>query len=332
MSKLLKKIGLNSRKALNSSISPKKKNKVLKDFVKLIEINKNKIISENKKDIFYARGKKLKENLIQRLTLSNNKLKSIIDSVKTITSFKDPIDQVTSKWKRSNGLEIRRVTIPIGVIGVIFESRPNVTSDVSALCFKSGNAVILRGGSEAYNSNKILVNLFRKALKKNKVNENYVQFINNKSRKLVDYLLSKMENSIDVVIPRGGKNLVKKVKQLSKVPVIGHLEGICHTYIDKEAEDNMANKIVLNAKLRNTSICGATETLLIHKSKSKSVNLILNSLAKSGCKILADKKISKLFKGKTYPANNNTWSKEHLSPIISVILVNDVEEAVAHIN
>ena len=332
MSKLLKKIGLNSRKALNSSISPKKKNKVLKDFVKLIEINKNKIISENKKDIFYARGKKLKENLIQRLTLSNNKLKSIIDSVKTITSFKDPIDQVTSKWKRPNGLQIRRVTIPIGVIGVIFESRPNVTSDVSALCFKSGNAVILRGGSEAYNSNKILVNLFRKALKKNKVNENYVQFINNKSRKLVDYLLAKMENSIDVVIPRGGKNLVKKVKQLSKVPVIGHLEGICHTYIDKEAEDNMANKIVLNAKLRNTSICGATETLLIHKSKSKSVNLILNSLAKSGCKILADKKISKLFKGKTYPANNNTWSKEHLSPIISVKLVNNVKEAVAHIN
>ena len=166
MSKLLKKIGLNSRKALNSSISPKKKNKVLKDFVKLIEINKNKIISENKKDIFYARGKKLKENLIQRLALNNNKLKSIIDSIKTITSFKDPIDQVSYKWKRPNGLEIRRVTIPIGVIGVIFESRPNVTSDVSALCFKSGNAVILRGGSEAYNSNKILVNLFRKALKK----------------------------------------------------------------------------------------------------------------------------------------------------------------------
>ena len=147
MSKILKKIGLNSRKALNSSISPKKKNKVLKDFVKLIEINKNKIISENKKDIFYARRKKLKENLIQRLTLSNNKLKSIIDSVKTITSLKDPVNQVTSKWKRPNGLEIRRVTIPIGVIGVIFESRPNVTSDVSALCFKSGNAVILRGGS-----------------------------------------------------------------------------------------------------------------------------------------------------------------------------------------
>tara|TARA_B100001778_G_scaffold330985_1_gene334473 strand:+ start:590 stop:1837 length:1248 start_codon:yes stop_codon:yes gene_type:complete len=332
MSKLVKIIGFNSRKALNSRINSKKKNKVLKDFAKLIQINKDKILSENKKDVFYAKRKNVKENLIKRLALNSNKLKSIINSVKTITSFKDPVNQVTSKWKRPNGLEIKRVTIPIGVIGVIFESRPNVTSDVSALCFKSGNAVILRGGSEAYNSNKILVNLFRKALKKNKVNENYVQFISDKSRKIVDYLLSKMEGSIDVIIPRGGKNLVKKVKQLSKVPVIGHLEGICHTYIDKEAEDNMANKIVLNAKLRNTSICGATETLLIHKNKSKSVNLILNSLVENGCKILADRKIKKLFKGKSYPTNNNTWSKEHLSSIISVKLVNDVKDAVAHIN
>ena len=332
MSKLVKIIGFNSRKALNSRINSKKKNKVLKDFAKLIQINKDKILSENKKDVFYAKRKNVKENLIKRLALNSNKLKSIISSVKTITSFKDPVNQVTSKWKRPNGLEIKRVTIPIGVIGVIFESRPNVTSDVSALCFKSGNAVILRGGSEAYNSNKILVNLFRKALKKNKVNENYVQFISDKSRKIVDYLLSKMEGSIDVIIPRGGKNLVKKVKQLSKVPVIGHLEGICHTYIDKEAEDNMANKIVLNAKLRNTSICGATETLLIHKNKSKSVNLILNSLVENGCKILADRKIKKLFKGKSYPTNNNTWSKEHLSSIISVKLVNDVKDAVAHIN
>ena len=332
MSKLVKIIGFNSRKALNSRINSKKKNKVLKDFAKLIQINKDKILSENKKDVFYAKRKNVKENLIKRLALNSNKLKSIINSVKTITSFKDPVNQVTSKWKRPNGLEIKRVTIPIGVIGVIFESRPNVTSDVSALCFKSGNAVILRGGSEAYNSNKILVNLFRKALKKNKVNENYVQFISDKSRKIVDYLLSKMEGSIDVIIPRGGKNLVKKVKQLSKVPVIGHLEGICHTYIDKEAEDNMANKIVLNAKLRNTSICGATETLLIHKNKSKSVHLILNSLVENGCKILADRKIKKLFKGKSYPTNSNTWSKEHLSSIISVKLVNDVKDAVAHIN
>ena len=220
----------------------------------------------------------------------------------------------------------------MGVIGVIFESRPNVTSDVSGLCFKSGNAVILRGGSEAYNSNKILVNLFRQALKKNKVNQDYVQFINDKNRKLVDYLLSKMEDTIDVIIPRGGKNLVKKVKELSNVPIIGHLEGICHTYVDKEAENKMAAKIVLNAKLRNTSICGATETLLIHKNKLKSVNSILNPLVKNGCKIFADKKIKKIFKGKSFLANNNTWSKEHLSSKISVKLVDNVKKAVEHVN
>ena len=166
MSKLLKKIGLNSRKALNIKINSKKKNKVLKDFVKLIENNKKKILNENKKDIKFAKQKNLKENLIKRLSLNNEKIRSIINSVKTIILLNDPVNKVTSKWKRPNGLEIRRVTIPLGVIGVIFESRPNVASDVSGLCFKSGNAVILRGGSEAYNSNKILVNLFRQALKK----------------------------------------------------------------------------------------------------------------------------------------------------------------------
>ena len=166
------------------------------------------------------------------------------------------------KWKRPNGLNVKKVTIPIGVIGVIYESRPNVTSDVSALCFKSGNSVILRGGSEAINSNKILTNLFRLALAKNNVNKDYVQFIDSKDREVVDYMLSKMSRFIDIIIPRGGKNLVRKVQKISKIPVIGHLEGICHTYVDKDANIDMAIKISLNAKLRNTSICGALS--LIH--------------------------------------------------------------------
>jgi len=295
-------------------------------------LEKKLILKQNLKDANYARRIGIKNNLISRLLINETKLKDIQNSIIKIAKLKDPVGNTLEKWKRPNGLNISKISIPIGVIGVIYESRPNVTSDVASLCFKSGNPVILKGGSEAINTNRILAKIFRKALKVNKVDENFIQFIDTKQRRVVDIMLSGMKKYIDVIIPRGGKNLVKRVKQLSKVPVIGHLEGICHTYIDKEAEDNMANKIVLNAKLRNTSICGATETLLIHKSKSKSVNLILNSLANSGCKILADKKISKLFKGKTYPANNNTWSKEHLSPIISVKLVNDVKEAVAHIN
>ena len=332
MSKNLEKIGINAKIAFQNKISNKKKNKVLNYYIQLIKKNQNKILVENTKDIKIAKSKKLKENLIKRLALNNDKISSIIKSIETIAKFKDPVDVDIETWKRPNGLKIKKVSIPIGIIGVIYESRPNVTSDVSTLCFKSGNCVILRGGSEAYFSNKILANLFRKSLEKYKINKNFVQFIENKNRKLVDYMLSKMSKYIDVIIPRGGKSLVKKVQDLSSVPVIGHLEGMCHTYIDKDANLSMAKKILINAKLRNTSICGATETLLIHKNKSKNVNEILNELTERGCSIYADRKISKLFNGNSKLANNKTWSKEHLSAKISVKLVNNINDAVNHIN
>ena len=332
MSKNLEKIGTNAKIAFQNKISNKKKNKVLNYYIQLIKKNQNKILVENTKDIKIAKSKKLKENLIKRLALNNDKISSIIKSIETIAKFKDPVDVDIETWKRPNGLKIKKVSIPIGIIGVIYESRPNVTSDVSTLCFKSGNCVILRGGSEAYFSNKILANLFRKSLEKYKINKNFVQFIENKNRKLVDYMLSKMSKYIDVIIPRGGKSLVKKVQDLSSVPVIGHLEGMCHTYIDKDANLKMAKKILINAKLRNTSICGATETLLIHKNKSKNVNEILYELTERGCYIYADRKISKLFNGNSPLANNKTWSKEHLSAKISVKLVNNINDAVNHIN
>ena len=332
MSKNLEKIGTNAKIAFQNKISNKKKNKVLNYYIQLIKKNQNKILVENTKDIKIAKSKKLKENLIKRLALNNDKISSIIKSIETIAKFKDPVDVDIETWKRPNGLKLKKVSIPIGIIGVIYESRPNVTSDVSTLCFKSGNCVILRGGSEAYFSNKILANLFRKSLEKNKINKNLVQFIENNNRKLVDYMLSKMSEYIDVIIPRGGKSLVKKVQDLSSVPVIGHLEGMCHTYIDKDANLKMAKKILINAKLRNTSICGATETLLIHKNKSKNVNEILNELTERGCYIYADRKISKLFNGNSKLANNKTWSKEHLSAKISVKLVNNINDAVNHIN
>ena len=332
MSKLLIKIGKNSKLAFRNKVNSKTKNKVLEDFCKLIIKNKNRIILENKKDINSAKLKKLKENFIKRLSLNSEKINSIIKSIKTVIKFKDPVDLELKKWRRPNGLKIKRVTIPIGIIGIIYESRPNVTADVSTLCFKSGNCVILRGGSEAYFSNKILANLFRQSLKQNKVDKNFVQFVDQKNRKLVDFMLSKMNKFIDVVIPRGGKSLVKKVQDLSSVPVIGHLEGICHTYIDKEANLKMAKKVLINAKLRNTSICGATETLLIHKKISKFVNSILEELTKNGCSIYADSKIKKLYKGKAKLANEKIWSKEFLSSKISVKLVDDIHEAIYHIN
>tara|TARA_A100001234_G_scaffold219895_1_gene231696 strand:- start:837 stop:1838 length:1002 start_codon:yes stop_codon:yes gene_type:complete len=250
-----------------------------------------------------------------------------------VAKLKDPENVILEKWRRPNGLKISKVTVPIGVIGIIYESRPNVTSDVSSLCFKSGNCVILKGGSEAYNTNKILVDLFRKSLKKNKLDQNYVQFIGNMNRKVVDYMLSDMEKYIDVIIPRGGKSLVKKVKQKSKIPIIGHLEGICHTYVDKNANLAMAKKIILNAKLRNTAICGATETILFHqKIIRKFVKPILDGLAENGCEIFADKKIRSVFKGKSKLATEKNWSTEYLSSKISVKSVNSLNEAILHIN
>ncbi len=261
MNNYMNLIGKRARKASQYKIDTKVKNSVLASYAKMLDENKGLIIKENTKDINYAKKIGLKENLINRLHLNEKKINDIKSSIISIIRFKDPIDHVLEKWKRPNGLNISRVSIPIGVIGVIYESRPNVTSDVAGLCFKSGNAVILRGGSEAINSNRILSKLFRKALKKNKVDENFIQFIDSKNRKMVDVMLSKMKEYIDVIIPRGGKNLVRKVQELSKVPIIGHLEGICHTYVDKDAELKMANRVVTNAKLRNTSICGATETI-----------------------------------------------------------------------
>ena len=329
----LNSLGKKSQAAFKNMIDNKTKNKVLDKFVFLIEKEKKLITKENNKDINLAIKRKLKENLIDRLLLNSVKLKGIQSAIRNISKLKDPIDVTLHKWRRPNGLIIKKISIPIGVIGMIYESRPNVTSDVSSLCFKSGNAVILRGGSEAFNTNKILANLFRTALKENKVDPNYVQFINKRDRKIVDFMLSKMGKYIDVIIPRGGKTLVKKVLEFSSVPIIGHLEGICHTYIDKDADLNMATKVVHNAKLRNTSICGATETVLMHKKiVKKFCNPILNNLEKNNCKIYADKTIRRHYKGKSNLAKEKDWSTEYLSAKISVKSVSNLDQAISHVN
>jgi len=222
--------------------------------------------------------------------------------------------------------------VPIGVIGVIYESRPDVTADVAALCLKSSNCVILRGGSEAWHTNKILSNLFREALRKNKIDENCVQFIEDQDRNIVDYMLSEMESYVDVIVPRGGKGLVEKVKKLSKVNVIGHLEGLCHIYVDKDANVEMAKKVVLNAKMRRTSICGALETLLINERIISSHGAkIINALIDEGCEIRVDNKINKYFDYKLKKATEQDWKTEYLDKIISIKTVKNVEEAVDHI-
>ena len=326
-------IGQKARKASLERINTKIKNKVLKRYALLLDREKKFILNANKKDVKLALEKGLKDNLIDRLSINLKKLNDIKNSVNKIAKLKDPVDNILEKWSRPNGLKINKVSIPIGVIGVIFESRPNVTSDVASLCFKSGNAVILKGGSEAMNTNKILAKLFRKSLKENKINEDFVQFIDSRDRKMVDFMLSKMKDYIDVIIPRGGKTLVKRIQEFSNVPIIGHLEGICHTFIDKDAELKMAINIIYNAKLRNTSICGATETVLLHeKIVKKFCNPILKKLEENNCKIYGDHFLNKYYKGKISIAKEVDWSTEYLTATISVKTVKNCEEAINHIN
>ena len=328
--KKLNQIGINARKALTvlGNLDSKDINKVLLNYSRLLLENKKQILQENIKDVKNVKRK----YLVDRLILDSRRLEAIRNSINEIYKFKSPLNKILEKWKRPSGLKIKKVTTPMGVIGIIYESRPNVTADVSALCLKSGNCGILRGGSEAYNSNKILANLFRESLQKNNINQNCVQFIEDKNRNIVNYLLSNMVKYIDVIIPRGGKELVKKVQQLSKVPVIGHLEGLCHIYVDNDANTAMAIKLVANSKMRRTSICGAVETLLIDSKSIKKHGIpIINKLTSLGCEVVVDKKINQVFKNRYKLAKEIDWKTEYLDAKISVKSVNGVNEAKNHI-
>jgi glutamate-5-semialdehyde dehydrogenase len=323
-------IGVNAKKALLvfNKISSAQINKVLSNYSQLILKNKKQIIQKNSIDVKNMHRK----HLVDRLVLNEKRIDALRYSINEIIKFPNPINKTLEKWKRPNGLEIKKVSTSIGVIGVIYESRPNVTSDVSALCFKSGNCAILRGGSEAFNSNKILTDLFRASLNNNRIDKNCVQYIEDKNRNIVNYLLSNMTKYIDVIVPRGGKELVKKVQRLSRIHVIGHLEGLCHIYVDKDADVNMATKIVANAKMRRTSICGAVETLLIDKRKLTKFSIpIINKLLSLGCEIIVDKEINKIFNNKFKLATDLDWRTEYLDAKISIKSVNGVDEAKNHI-
>ena len=323
-------IGKKSKKALENlkRVKHKKINKALNDFINLILKNKKKIISENAKDVRNLKRKKV----LDRLVLDEKRINDIIKSIKEIKKFPNPVGRTLESWKGKNKLNIKKVTTSIGVIGIIYESRPNVTADVAALCIKSGNCAILKGGSEAMRSNKILASLFRKSLKKNNIDQNALQLIESKNRKVVDFLLSKMSNYIDVIVPRDGKGLVEKVQKSSNVHVIGHLEGLCHIYLDKDNNLSQAKKIILNAKMRRTSICGALETLLINENIIKSkIEKIIESLIDKKCEVIVDRKINKLFKNKFKLAKEKDWKTEYLDAKLSIRSVKNVNEAVSHI-
>ena len=330
--KYLNQLGANSVTASNKikSLTLDEKNSLLKSISKAIIEDKSDIIKANNKDVEEAQ-EKLSKSMIDRLQLNEERIEGIIQSIETVISLPDPIGNILFTNKRPNGMKVERVSVPLGVVGIIYESRPNVTVDASILCLKSGNSVILRGGSESFNSNLQFVKSMQKACCNIGLDKNIIQFIETTDRSAVDYMLSKMSDYIDVVVPRGGKGLVKKVQESAKIPVIGHLDGICHIYVDESSDPETASKIVTNAKLRRTSICGAAETVLIdEKCIDSHLPTIVNDLKSGGCEIRGDKKCKEKF-NEVILASDDDWRTEYLDAIISIRIVNGVEEAIDHI-
>ena len=327
-------MGKNARKAsqILTLATSEVKNNALEAMADDIEKNKENIIAANIKDIEKAKANNISKSFLDRLILNDERIKSISDGLREIIKIEDPIGQIMSTWNRPNGLNIERVRTPLGVIGVIYESRPNVTADAGALCLKAGNAVILRGGSESYYSSSAIYNSLNNGLIKAGLPEHSIQIIPTIDRNAVGYLLSGLNESIDVVVPRGGKSLVERVQNEAKVPVFGHLEGICHIYIDEDADIKKAQEVTVNAKMRRTGICGAAETLLIDKKNAEIIlPKIANALKDMDCELRGCDNSLKIISDMT-PAQESDWSTEYLDAIISIKIVDGVRGAIEHIN
>ncbi len=317
--------------SLNMKVcSSDQKNLALTKLTKNLDKNRNKILEANKIDLENGEKKSLAKPLINRLTLTEKSIDGLITSIEDIIEIPDPIGITLEEWERPNGLQFRKISTPLGVLGVIYESRPNVTVDASCLSIKSGNCIILRGGSDSFHSSKELVNNITNAFTEAGLPEHCVQMINTPEREAVDHLLS-MRDYVDVIIPRGGKGLIEKINSASKIPVIKHLDGICHVYVDKDADLSIAQKVVFNSKMRRPEICGAAETLLIDEKIKDEAMKILKPLKEVNCEIRGDEYIRSLdsdFKS----ASEEDWSLEYLDKILSVKIVSGVDEAVKHIN
>ena len=294
-----------------------------------IKENTENILEQNKKDLDIGASKGLSSALMDRLLLNEERISSMIAGLEAIATQNDPIGEVMEAWRRPNGLEIKRVRTPLGVIGVIYESRPNVTADAGALCLKAGNSVILRGGSESYNSSVAIHNCLQDGLSKANLPPESIQLIPTRDRAAVASLLQLTEH-VDVIVPRGGKSLVGLVQSEARVPVFAHLEGIVHIYLDKDADPSKAFDVILNSKTRRTGICGAAECLLINKDILKGLGSeIVKMLLDAGVEVRADKEVVKI--PGTVAANKNDWGNEFLDSKIAVKAVADLEEAIRHI-
>jgi glutamate-5-semialdehyde dehydrogenase len=293
--------------------------------------NMDAILSANARDIKYGKEKKLDAAQLDRLSLDKKRIEAMAAGLETIATVPDPVNKVMDEWTRPNGLVLQRVSIPLGVIGIIYESRPNVTADAAGLSLKSGNAAILRCGSECMFSAQAIVYCLHEGLKAAKLPKEAVQLVPTRDRAAVGEMLT-MTGLIDIIVPRGGKSLTKRVQEESRIPTIQHLDGNCHTYVHSKANLDMAQEVLLNAKMRRVGICGATESLLVDESAAGAMlPQLADILAKAGCEMRGDDKARKIDK-RIRPATSEDWDTEYLAPIISVKLVKDVDDAIAHIN
>ncbi len=332
LTKHIESISFKANKAskLLSSASSNNKNKALKLISNNLKKDSSKILKANEKDMKIANDNKTSKALLDRLYLDKKRIENMIDGVNNIIKLEDPVGKIIKSWTPKNGIKMSQTRVPIGVIGIIYESRPNVTVDASTLALKSGNAIILRGGSESFYSSKVITASIRNALKKSSLPVDSVQMINTVDRRAVGKLL-KMNELINLIIPRGGKSLIERVQKDSKIPVLSHLDGLCHTFIDKKADKQMSLEIALNAKMRRTGICGATETLLCHKDSSQNIlPEIITKLIEKGCEVRGDKTVQSI-NNDVKPASNKDWQTEYLDSIISIKIVNDVFDAIEHI-
>lgn len=331
---VMDQIGRNARAAARqlATASTDAKNKALHAMADAILAAKDRILAANAADLKGVEGKDLLPSFIDRLTLTEKSIAGMAQALREIAEFKDPVGEVIAAWDRPNGLHIERVRTPLGVIGVIYESRPNVTADAGALCLKAGNAVILRGGSDSAQSSEAIHDCLVAGLKAAGLPENAIQIVPTTDRAAVGAMLSGLNGAIDVIVPRGGKSLVARVQNEARVPVFAHLEGLCHIYVDASADLEMAKKIVVNAKMRRTGVCGAAETLLIDSAGiGTHLMPILEALTEAGCEIRGSATVLKVFPG-FRPATEEDWRTEYLDAVISVAIVDGISGAIRHIN
>lgn len=333
VSEMMDELGRRAREAASElALCPgSQRNQALQAAADSIRDSADAILDANRIDMEAAEKLGLSAPLLDRLALNPERLESMATGLETVVELPDPVGRVLAEWDRPNGLHIQRVAVPLGVIGIIYESRPNVTVDAAGLCTKSGNAAILRGGSESFQSNQALFRSLAEGLAAAGIPRAAIQMVPTTDRAAVGYLLSSMGDTIDVVVPRGGKSLIERVQAEARVPVIGHLEGICHVFLHESADEDMAREIVLNAKMRRTGICGAAETLLVdRKAASRLIPGVVDALIDAGCEVRGDEAVREIA-SEAKTADEQDWHTEYLDAVISVRIIDGVEGAIEHI-